>query len=148
MHKKSNKGHNSVKFHRSLRKVNQVNYNMYQNSMSDIIILAQWFSRYCVDKIALLYKTPNSEREIIQANINRILSKDNQVIYTLDTICEPDIMILAQAVLHIHVFCCQRSIGLQCKSRKRGQRRGITLQLQVRRKRNIGPLNLHAYSTY
>ena len=39
-----------------------------------------------------------------------ILPKVNQVIYTLDTICEPNIMILAHAVLQI--FCWQDSIGL------------------------------------
>ena len=36
------------------------------------------------------------KRDIIQPNINRILPKVNQVIYTLDTIYEPNIMILAQ----------------------------------------------------
>ena len=41
----------------------------------------------------------------------------NQVIYTLDTICEPNIMILVQAVLE--VFCSQGSIGLQWESRKK-----------------------------
>ena len=42
--------------------------------------------------------------------------KANQIIYTLDTICEPKIMILAQAVLGL--FCSQGSIGLQWESRK------------------------------
>ena len=36
--------------------------------------------------------------------------KVNQVISTLDTICDPNIMTLAQAVLEI--FCSQASIGL------------------------------------
>ena len=36
--------------------------------------------------------------------------KVNQVIYNLDTICDPDIMTLAQAVLEI--FCSQAFIGL------------------------------------
>ena len=40
----------------------------------------------------------------------------NQVISTLDSICDPNIMILAQAVLEI--LCSQGSIGLQWKSRK------------------------------
>ena len=46
-----------------------------------------------------------SEREINQPNTctYRILSKVNQDIYTLDKICVPNIMILAQAVLQI--FC-------------------------------------------
>ena len=43
------------------------------------------------------------------------LPKVNQVIYTLDTICDPNIMTLAQAVLEI--FCSQTSIGLQCNTR-------------------------------
>ena len=38
------------------------------------------------------------------------LTKANQVIYTLDTICDPNIMTLTQAVLEI--FCSQASIGL------------------------------------
>ena len=41
------------------------------------------------------------KREIIQPNIYRILPKVNQVIHTLDTICVPNIMILAHAVLQI-----------------------------------------------
>ena len=51
-----------------------------------------------------------TKREIIQSWIYRILLKANQVIYTLDTICDPNIMNLAQAVLEI--FCSQASIGL------------------------------------
>ena len=72
----------------------------------------------------LLYytKCQSQKREIIQSNIYRILPKGNQVIYTLDTISEPNSMILAQAVLKI--FCPKRS-----------QERGITLQKQVQRKR-------------
>ena len=38
------------------------------------------------------------------------LPKVNHVIYTLDTICDPNIMTLAEAVLEI--FCSQASIGL------------------------------------
>ena len=66
----------------------------------------------------LLYctKCQNRKSEIIQSNSLWILPKVNQVIYTLDTICEPNIMILAQAVLEI--FCSQGSIGLQWESRK------------------------------
>ena len=66
----------------------------------------------------LLYYTKQRswKRQIIQSNIYRILPKVNQVIYTLDTICEPNIMTLAQAVLEL--FCSQGSIGLQWESRK------------------------------
>ena len=41
----------------------------------------------------------------------RILPKVNEVIYILDTIYDPNIMTLAQAVLEI--FCSQASNGLQ-----------------------------------
>ena len=50
------------------------------------------------------------KREIIQSLIYIILPKVNQVIYTLDTIYDLNIMTLAQAVLEI--FCSQTSIGL------------------------------------
>ena len=74
---------------------------------------------------------PKLEREIIQPNSDRILPKVNQVIYTLDSICEPDIIILAQAALQI--LCWQGSIGLQYKSRKRGmiQLNNHTILLKV-----------------
>ena len=47
---------------------------------------------------------------LVQSLIYRILPKVNQVIYTLDTICDPNIMTLAQAALEI--FRSQASIGL------------------------------------
>ena len=55
--------------------------------------------------IRFLYytKCQSRKREIIQSNIYGILSKLNQVIYTLETICMPKIMIIAQAV--VLVFC-------------------------------------------
>ena len=56
------------------------------------------------------------KRGISQSNIHGNLPKVNQVIYTLDTICVPNIMILAQAVLQI--FWWQGSIGLQSMSKK------------------------------
>ena len=52
-----------------------------------------------------------TKREIIQSWIYRILPKANPVIYTLDTICDPNSMTLAQAVLEI--FCSQASIGFE-----------------------------------
>ena len=52
---------------------------------------------------------------MIQSNIYRILPKVTPVINSLYTICEPNIMTLAQAVLVI--FCSQSSIGLQWESR-------------------------------
>ena len=67
----------------------------------------------------LLYytKCQSWEREIIQPNIHRILPKVDQVIYTLDTICLPSIMILAEAVLQI--FCSQGPLWVKCISLKR-----------------------------
>ena len=65
-----------------------------------------------------------TEREIIQSWILGILPKVGQIIYTLDTICDPNIKTLAQAVLEI--FCSQASIGLQCNEKK--MKRAITLQ--------------------
>ena len=47
----------------------------------------------------------SQKKEITQSNIHRILPKVNQVMYMLDAICEPIIVILAQAVLVI--FCSQ-----------------------------------------
>ena len=55
---------------------------------------------------------------IIQSNIYRSLSNVNQVIYTLDTIYEPNIMILTQGVLEI--FCLQCTLWGKCLSLKRG----------------------------
>ena len=42
------------------------------------------------------------KREIIQSLIYKILPKVNQVVYTLDTIYDLNIMSLAQAVLEIY----------------------------------------------
>ena len=63
-------------------------------------------------------KQQSRKREIIQSNIYRILPKVNQVIYTLDTIYEPNIVTLAQGVLEI--FCSQCPLWVKCPSMKRG----------------------------
>ena len=47
-----------------------------------------------------------------------IYLKFNQVIYILDTNCEPNIMVLAQAV--IQIFCSQCPLWLKCVSLQRG----------------------------
>ena len=44
------------------------------------------------------------KKEIIQPWTLRIIPKVNQVIYTLDTICYSNVMILAQAVLDVFVL--------------------------------------------
>ena len=66
----------------------------------------------------LLYYTEcqNRKRDIIPP-IYRILPKVNQVIYTSDTICRPNIMILAQGVLQI--FCSQGHLWVKRLSLKR-----------------------------
>ena len=63
-------------------------------------------------------KCQSWKREIIQSNIDRIFPKVNQVIYTLDTSCMPNIMTPAQAVLQI--FCSQGLLWVKCLSPKRG----------------------------
>ena len=62
-------------------------------------------------------KRDSRKREIIRANIYRILPKGNQVIYTLDTFCMPNNMTLAQAGLQI--FCSQGHLWVKCLSPKR-----------------------------
>ena len=78
---------------------------MYPNSMPDIVILAQAVLQiFCWQGRLLYYKKCQSrKREIIQPNNYGILPKLNQVIYTLNTICMPKIMTIAQVVLQ--VFC-------------------------------------------
>ena len=68
----------------------------------------------------LLYytKCQRWKRETLQSNIYRILPKVNQVMYMLDTICNSNILILAQAVLEI--FCSQDPLWVKCESLKRG----------------------------
>ena len=102
MHK-SEKGDISAKYSQNFTKVHQVICIMYPNSMPDIMILAQAVLQIFVDKMLYYTKCQSRNREIIQPNINRLSPKVNQVIYTLHTICEPNIMILAQGVLQI---CC------------------------------------------
>ena len=50
------------------------------------------------------------KRGIIQSNIYRNLPKVNQVMYTVHTICVPNIMILSQM---LQMFCWHGSIGLK-----------------------------------
>ena len=86
--------------HRILGKVNQIICIMYPNSMPHIMILAQGvLQTFC--RQDCFTKCRSRKNEIMQPNIYRILPNVNQVIYTLDTICEPNIMNLAKAVLQI-----------------------------------------------
>ena len=99
-------------------KVNQVIYIMYPNCMPDILILAQAvFQVFCSHLRWLCYTICQSRKiEIIQLNIYRNLPKVNHVIYTFDTVCMPNIMILAQVVLQI--FCSQWSLWVKWMSKK------------------------------
>ena len=63
-------------------------------------------------------KCQSRKSKIIQSKIYRIPLIVNQVIYTLDTIGEPNIMTLAIAVLQI--FCSQGPLQVKCLSLKRG----------------------------
>ena len=94
----------------NLPKVNQVIYTMDTICVPNIMILAQALLQIFCWQGFIGLQCISRKREIIQPNTDRTLPKI-QVIYTLDTICEPNIMILVQAVLQI--FCWQGSIGLQ-----------------------------------
>ena len=76
-----------------------------------------------------------SKSEVIQSNIYRILPKVNQkVIYTMDTTCEPNIIILAQTILEI--ICSQGSIGLRWeRGRKTSKKRGIRTTILTDKKK-------------
>ena len=101
---------------RILWNVNQVICIMYPNSIPDIMVLAQavlqkfhWQDCFNLPRLLYFTKCQSQKREIIKPNIYRILPKLNQVIYTLDTICESNIMILAQANLQIFRFTMRKS---------------------------------------
>ena len=88
--------------------------------MHDIMILAQGVLQIFVLHVALRYNffSQSRKRETIQKNINKILPNVNQVIYALNAICMPNIMILAQGVLQI--FCSQRPLWVKYLSMKGG----------------------------
>ena len=66
------------------------------------------------------------KREIIQSWIYRILPKVNQVIYTLNTICDSNIMTLVQAVLRYIVH--KLPLGYNKKKSKNGDNSVTDLQ--------------------
>ena len=97
--------------HRILQKVNQVIYIMYLNCTIDAIVLAQAvFQVFGWQDCFTIRNAKVRKWRVIQSYIYRILPKVNQVIYTLNKICEPNIIIRAQAVLQL--LCWQGSIGL------------------------------------
>ena len=103
--------------YKTLTKVNQIIYTLDTICVPNTMILAQAVLQIFCWQGSIGLQCISRKREIILPNTYKTLPKVNQVIYTLDTICVPNIMILAQAVLQI--FCWQGSIGLQCISRKR-----------------------------
>ena len=103
--------------HKILQKVNQIIYIMYLNCLIDAIILAQAVLQVFCWQDCFTTRNASLKREIIQSNIYTILPKVNQVIYTLDTMCMPNFMILSQAVLQI--FCWQGPLWVKCLSWKR-----------------------------
>ena len=92
-------------------------YPLYTSYTGDIVMLT---------KLLYYTKCQSQKREKSQPNINRILPKVNQVIYTFDTICVSNIMILAQAFLQI--LCWQGPLWVKCQSLKRG-----TIQSNIHR---------------
>ena len=114
---KSEKGHNSVYFSKNFMKCSS-------GHLYHVPKLYAWYPDPSsngspdISFTMLHYKCQSWKREIIQSNIYKILPKVNQVIYTLDTIYEPNIMILAPGVLKI--FCSQCPLWVQCLIPKRG----------------------------
>ena len=104
--------------YRNLPKVNQVNYTLDKISEPNIMVLAQVVLQILCWQCSIGLQCISRKRSTIQSNIYRNLPKVNQVNNTLDTISEPNIMVLAQAVRQI--FCWQGSKNLQHVSRKRG----------------------------
>ena len=104
--------------YRILPKVNQVIYTVDTICVPTNMILAQILLQMFCWQGSIGLQSILKKREIIQPNIYRILPKVNQVIYTLDTICVSNIMILEQAVLQI--FCWQGPLWVKCLSLIRG----------------------------
>ena len=112
-------------------KVDRVIYILDTICMPNIMTPAQAIIQIFCSLCPLWINCLSLKRGIIQSNIHRILRENNHIIYIMNSNCVPDIMILAQAVLQ--VLCKQVSIGLQCKSRKRG----LTPQHHVRTRKKI-----------
>ena len=91
---------------------------MYPNCMPDIMILTQAVLQiFCWQSCFTTQNAKVEKKEIIQSTIYWILLIVNQVIFTLDTICEPNIMTLAHPVLQI--FCSQGPLWVKYLSLKR-----------------------------
>ena len=84
-------------------KVDQVIYTLDTIYDSNIMNLAQAVLEIFCSQASTGLLWVKRKREIIQSWILEILPKVDQVIYTLDTVCDPNIKTLAQAVLEIFV---------------------------------------------
>ena len=84
--------------------------------MQNTMILAQWVPQiFCSQgNLTIQNKTEKGDNSV---KYLQNFAKINQVIYTLDTICMPNIMTLAQAVLQIF---SQDPLWVKCLSPKRG----------------------------
>ena len=90
---------------------------MYPNCMPDIMILAQVVLQIFCSQCCFTTQNDKVWKGRLFSQIFReFLPKVYQVIYTLDTICELNIMSLAQAVLQI--FCSQGPLWVKCLSKK------------------------------
>ena len=67
----------------------------------------------------------------MEKRVNFAMDLENQVSYTLDTICDPNIMTLAQAVLEI--FCLQASI-IKMKNFEKGNNSAMTNLMDKKKK--------------
>ena len=117
--------------------------------MPNIMTLAQAVLQIFCSQGRFTTQNASQKREIIQSNtvFYRILPKVNQIIYTMDTICEPNIMILAEAVLEI--VCSQGSIGLQWESQKIvGKRIDSATTSPTEKKKNMCLLIFHTYCAH
>ena len=108
--------------------------------MPDFMILAQVVLQiFCSHGCFYNAKCQSQKREIIHSNIHRIISKVNQVIYSLDTIHEPNSIILAQAVRQI--FCLQGPLQASV-----AEQAGLSLTwsqtLEDRFYRDVGHMNI------
>ena len=80
--------------------------------------------------------------------ISKTEKEDNsvmdQVIYTLDTICDPNIKTLAQAVLDI--LCSRASNVMKMRNFQKGNNSAMTNPMD--KKKNMCLLNFHTLPTY
>ena len=94
---------------------------MYPNCMPDTMILNQAVLQIFCSQCCFTIQNAEVGKGRQFSQIFTEFSTKVKVIYTMDTICERNIMITAQAVFNI--FCSQCSIGFQWKCRKMVEKR-------------------------